>query len=60
MANEATSPLIRIAPKGGGKKGKGNPQPGTTPGTYTATVAGVTADGYEWDQVETSCDFIIN
>lgn len=48
------------APKGGGKKGKGKPQPGTTPGTYTATVVGVTADGYEWDQVETSCDFIIN
>jgi PKD repeat protein len=47
-------------PKGGGKKGKGKPQPGTTPGTYTATVVGVTADGYEWDQFETSCDFIIN
>ncbi len=37
------------------KRGQG----GTTPGSYTATVAGVTADGYVWDGVATSAAFTV-
>jgi hypothetical protein len=37
------------------KRGQG----GTTPGNYTATVKGITADGYLWDGVETSTGFTI-
>jgi hypothetical protein len=33
--------------------------PGTTPGTYTAEVKGVTATGYHWDAVPTSVSFTI-
>ncbi len=33
--------------------------PGTATGTYTATVANVTATGYAWDGVETSTTFTI-
>ncbi len=37
------------------KRGQG----GTTPGLYTAAVAGLTADGYIWDGVATSATFTI-
>jgi hypothetical protein len=33
--------------------------PGTTPGTYTVTVKGVTAAGYHWDGVTTDVTFTI-
>jgi hypothetical protein len=33
--------------------------PGTTPGTYTVTVKGITAAGYHWDGTMTSVDFVI-
>ena len=33
--------------------------PGTTPGTYTVQVTGVTAAGYHWDGVQTSTTFTI-
>jgi hypothetical protein len=39
-----------------GPKGK---NPGTTPGTYTVTTKGVTANGYHWDGVMTSTTFTI-
>jgi hypothetical protein len=32
-------------------------KPGTTPGTYTITVKGVTAAGYHWNGVQTSTTF---
>ncbi|MEJ2198884.1 MAG: hypothetical protein P8X54_10010 [Desulfuromonadales bacterium] len=32
---------------------------GTTPGSYTATIKGITANGYSWDTVETSTTFSI-
>ena len=38
---------------------KGNP-PGTALGTYTATVNGVTAGGYEWDGVTQYTTFLIH
>jgi hypothetical protein len=37
------------------KRGQG----GTTPGAYTATVVGVTATGYVWDNAATSADFSV-
>ena len=40
------------------KAAKGK-SPGTTPGTYTVTVKGVTATGYHWDGVMTSITFTI-
>jgi hypothetical protein len=40
-------------------KSGGKNRPGTTPGDYTAAVAGVTANGYEWDGVTTSVSFTI-
>jgi len=36
---------------------KKNGSGGTTPGSYTASTSGVTADGYTWDDVETSAAF---
>ena len=33
--------------------------PGTTPGDYTATIKGVTLNGYTWDAVETSTTITI-
>ncbi len=40
------------------KKPRGN-QSGTTPGTYQATVTGITANGYTWDGVTISITFTI-
>ena len=37
---------------------KGN-KPGTTPGSYTATTANVTATGYSWDGVATASSFAV-
>jgi hypothetical protein len=38
------------------KKGNG----GTSPGTYSATVSGLTASGFSWNQVATTSDFVID
>ncbi len=40
-------------------KAPGKKTPGTAPGTYTATVANVTATGYVWDGVGRSVTFTI-
>jgi hypothetical protein len=40
-------------------KAPGKRNPGTTPGTYTASVTNVTASGYHWDSVTTSTTFTI-
>ena len=37
------------------RKGQG----GTTPGSYTATVTGISATGYHWDGVTTAASFAI-
>ena len=42
------------------KRGKKNTDPGTAPGIYRTTVEGVTAKGYEWDNVTTYYEFIID
>lgn len=41
--------------QGPNRKGTG----GTTPGTYTATVTGISATGYKWDGLKTSGTFTI-
>ena len=38
------------------KRGDG----GTTPGSYSATVSGLTASGYSWNKVATTSDFVID
>ena len=40
-------------------KAPGRRNPGTTPGTYTASTTNVTASGYNWDGVTTQTTFTI-
>jgi len=40
-------------------KAPGRRNPGTTPGTYTVEVKGITANGYHWDGLATSTSFTI-
>ena len=42
-----------------GTKAPNKRNPGTSPGSYTVQTAGVSANGYHWDGVQTSTGFTI-